>query len=271
MKLRSTLLTHKAEKNHNRSVRGSWNQLFVEDCLVCLKKNRWAVAFFVVINILLCIALGLVARNREKDVQQVINTNPAEPFYTNPEFVNPTALSEFKEELKQLYAQHSLDSSVLKDDAGKNASRFAMYWMASAPTNNLNVEQHEKSKRFVLFCFYCSTNMVASPYATAPMYWRSAIDWLTPKPACEWKGINCNDKLQVISISMERNHLSGVLPFELAIIADNLRTLEFTSNCIYMEGDAFRVFESLVNLEYLYMNDNFLVTTKGFLSICRYD
>jgi hypothetical protein len=124
-----------------------------------------------------------------------MNTNPVEPFYTNPDFIDALVLAGFKAELRQLYAQHYLDSSVLDD----NAARFAMYWMASDPYNNMDVYKKEKLNRFVLACFYYSTNMVASPYATKPMYWRSALNWLTPKSTCEWEGVTCDNDLNVVS------------------------------------------------------------------------
>jgi hypothetical protein len=135
-----------------------------------LKKNKYAVTFFFVFIILPCIVLGVVARKRNKNFQQSINTNPVEPFYTNPDFVDGLVVAGFKAELKQLYAQHSFDSGVLGDTVDDNAARFAIYWMASDPYNNMDVHKKEKLNRFVLACFYYSTNMVASPYATEPMY-----------------------------------------------------------------------------------------------------
>lgn len=246
---------HKRDLSLNFKVKSKPDTTFYRRLTASLKKNKRKAALFVVTNILLYTALGLVASRR-------IDRNQVRPFYINPDSIDSTILSIFKEELKEFYDQHSLDSRVL-DDAGDNASKFAMHWMASDPNNNLRVEQNEKVKRFVLACFYYSTNMVPSPYVIEPPHWRSAINWLTPKPTCEWEGIDCNDDLEIISISMDQNRLSGVLPLELSIIAKNLDTLELTSNHIYMEGDAFDVFESLVNLEYLHMNDNYLVYDRG--------
>ena len=54
-----------------------------------------------------------------------------------------------------------------------------------------------------------------------------------------------------------------VLPIELTILGDTLNTLDLTSNLLWMEGDNFNIFEKLVNLEHLYLDDNFLVYDNG--------
>jgi hypothetical protein len=92
------------------------------------------------------------------------------------------------------------------------------------------------------------------------------LNWLTPKSTCEWEGVTCDNDLNVVSILMERNRLSGVIPNELALISGSIRSLDLTSNRIYMIGDDFNLFESLVNLENLHMNDNFLVYDEGLPS-----
>lgn len=228
-----------------------------------LKRNKFTITFLMLVLIGVAVAVSLAIGKTKEIVEQNANSNPRSPTYVEETTLDADVLADLKTWLEELYFQHDLDASVLQDTAGENAPRFAMFWMASNPELNVFIDEYQKKTRFVLATLYYATNMVASPYAPEPRHWKSARGWLTRITTCEWVGVRCDEKGFISRISLERNRMSGALPFELSMIGDTLTTLDLTSNLIYMEGDAFDIFEKLPNLEHLYLDDNFLVYDKG--------
>jgi hypothetical protein len=228
-----------------------------------MKRNKFTITFLVLVLIGVAVAVSMAIGKTVEIVEQNANSNPRSPYYVEQSTVDARVLGDLKAWLQELYYQHDLDSSVLEDAAGENAPRFAMFWMASDPPTHIYIDEYQKKTRFVLATLYYATNMVASPYAPEPRHWRSARGWLTRISTCEWVGVRCDENGRITRISLERNRMSGALPFELSMIGDTLNTLDLTSNLIYMAGDAFNIFEKLPNLEHLYLDDNFLVYDKG--------
>jgi hypothetical protein len=228
-----------------------------------LKRNKFTITFLVLVLIGVAVAVLLAVDKTQEIVEQNRTSNPLIPYYVEAQSVDQDVLNDLKNYLVELYKQHDMDPSVLDDEAGENAQRFAMFWMAAAPSQHVWIEDYQKMTRFVLATLYYSTNMVASPYAPEPRHWRSARGWLTRISTCDWVGVRCDDNGVIKRISLEHNRMSGALPFELTMLADTLDTLDLTSNLIWMEGDNFNIFEKLVNLEQLYLDDNFLVYDNG--------
>jgi hypothetical protein len=228
-----------------------------------LKRNKFTITFLFLVLVGVAVAVYIAIGKTNDIVEQNANSNPRTPYYVEQNTVDASVLLELKKWLGDLYIQHDLDISVLEDTAGENAPRFAMFWMASDPETHVYIDEYQKITRFVLATLYYATNMVASLYVPEPRHWRSARGWLTRITTCEWIGVRCDENGLITRISLEGNRLSGALPFELSIIGDTLTTLDLTSNLIYMEGDAFNIFEKLPNLEHLYLDDNFLVYDKG--------
>ncbi|KAL3921778.1 MAG: hypothetical protein SGILL_002567 [Bacillariaceae sp.] len=230
-----------------------------------LKRWKFTLCFLVLVLIGVAVAVSLAVGKTNDIVEQNRNSNPRTPYYIEEASLDQNVLRDLKSYLVELYREHDLDPSVLEDEAGQNAPRFAMFWMASDPNSHIYIDEYQKKTRFVLATLYYATNMVASPYAPEPRHWRSARGWLTWVSTCEWVGIRCSGESEGVieRISLEHNRMSGKLPFELTMLADTLTTLDLTSNQIWMEGDNFNMFEKLVNLEHFYMDDNFLVHNDG--------
>merc|ERR1712232_902793 len=98
-----------------------------------------------------------------------------------------------------------------------------------------------------------------------PGPWKVADKWMTNAHSCDWMGVVCGgDAGKVITeIHLESNRLSGLLPNDIAIIASNIRVLDFTDNLIHMRGSDFDFFRRLKNLQTLLMDDNFLFHDRG--------
>jgi tryptophan 2,3-dioxygenase len=59
------------------------------------------------------------------------------------------------------------------------------------------------------------------------------------------------------------NNLSGKLPPDLALLQDTLEMLDLTSNLLHMVGSDFDVFDTLLSLKYLDLDDNFIESRGG--------
>ena len=185
---------------------------------------------------------------------------PPEKMYTDS--VNQDVLATFKEGLVNTYGRHSLDKSVLEKDTPQ---RQAMLWMCKDKNVN-NVEHTEKLQRYALATLFYSTNMVPSMHVEDPKAWKVADNWMTNAHSCDWMGVECNEDKVIIDIYLEKNRLSGKIPVDIAIIANNIESLDFTDNIIHMRDDDFDAFLSLKKLKTLLMDDNYLFNSDGLPS-----
>jgi len=126
-----------------------------------------------------------------------------------------------------------------------------------------SMEHTEKLQRFVLVVFFYSTNMIPSVHVQEPGAWKVADKWMTNAHSCDWMGIECNEDKVISGIFLERNRLSGKIPVDISIVANNIETLDFTDNIMHMREDDFDAFLPLKNLRTLLMDDNYLFNDEG--------
>ena len=93
--------------------------------------------------------------------------------------------------------------------------------------------------------------LIALYQATAGDNWTNNTNWCTDKPLNEWYGINTDDKLRVVSVSLCGNNLNGVLPVELGNLA-KLKFLRLSENDL--SGSIPSALGYLSNLEDLYLD-----------------
>lgn len=185
---------------------------------------------------------------------------PPEKMYA--ESVNQDVLAKFKEGLVNTFGRHSLDKSLLEKDTPQ---RQAMIWMCKDKNVN-QVEHTEKLQRYTLAAFFYSTNMVPSMHVEDPKAWKLAENWMTNAHSCDWMGVECNEDKVIIAIYLEKNRLSGKIPVDIAIIANNIESLDFTDNIIHMRDSDFDAFLTLKKLKTLLMDDNYLFNSDGLPS-----
>lgn len=248
-----------------------------------VRNNKWPFAVFgVVIVVLISIIAATAGGNQARSSYTSSNTgaktwddddNVGVAADTDPgvppkimyrESVNQDVLAKFKIGLENTFARHNLNKDVLNygDDTPQNQ---AMIWMCK--DKNVNTLEHtEKLQRYVLAVFFYSTNMVPSMHVEDPKAWKLADNWMTNAHSCDWMGVECNEDKVIVAIYLEKNRLSGKIPVDIAIIANNIESLDFTDNMIHMREADFDAFSSLKNLKTLLMDDNYLFSQDGLPS-----
>ena len=98
-----------------------------------------------------------------------------------------------------------------------------------------------------------SLALVALYNATDGDNWTNNTNWLSAKPIGEWHGITTNANGRVTQLNLSQNQLSGVIPSELANLA-NLTILRLFSN--QLSGAIPPQLGSLSNLKWLLLRQN---------------
>lgn len=143
----------------------------------------------------------------------------------------------------------------------ESAQSKALTWVAGSGTYP-GMDRAERVQRYALAVFYYSTFQKSHNFSQQPTGWSSSTRWLSQESECTWEGILCTNG-KVSSILLAEHFLSGSLPMEMALLRDNLTTLDLSRNNILMQGDELEVFGYLYKLENLIFDDNYMVTTDG--------
>jgi hypothetical protein len=236
-----------------------------------LTRNKWATGFGAML-VLICVVMIVVLSSDAKSSNMSGDSSSSssssngpknqKPIVIDPETLDPVVTEPLLASLLAAYKRHGLDSEPLGEDAGSTPQRQAFYWLAT-DDELANFDHTETMQRYALAVFYYATNANPSLYVEEPQPWIDAQLWLSESHACEWWGIECNTQHHVLAINLASNNLTGSLPQELALFANSFITLDLADNLIYMEGELYDVFEKLVNLETLLLDDNFMVSERG--------
>jgi len=177
--------------------------------------------------------------------------------------VDQDILAVLKISLMNTYDRHNLDKTLLNESPGEDSpQRQAMIFLARDKGVN-SMEHTEKLQRFFLACLFYSTNMVPSVHVEDPGAWKVADNWMSNAHSCDWMGVECNEDKVITAIFLERNRLSGKIPVDISIIANNIESLDFTDNIMHMRDGDFDAFTPLKNLKTLLMDDNYLFHDQG--------
>jgi len=240
-----------------------------------LRENKWTFAVFgVVLIVLIGVLSATVGKSGSKSSDTYLkpssNTKNNDgndssggggvpPIYVEPESVDQDVLAVLKSSLENTYDRHNLDKSLLES---YTPQRQAMLFLAKDVSVN-SMEHTEKLQRFFLAVFFYSTNKVPSVHVEDPGAWKVADNWMSNAHSCDWMGVECNEDKVITSMFLERNRLSGKIPVDIAIIANNIEKLDFTDNIMHMREGDFDAFASLKNLNTLLMDDNYLFHDEG--------
>lgn len=242
--------------------------------IALFRNNKWA---FAVMGVVLIVFIGVLSASVGKSGSSKSNSNSSKsssknssadslggvpPVYIETGSVDQDVLAVLKISLENTYDRHGLDKSLLEEDANDGPQRQAMLFLAK--DNGVNSMEHtEKLQRFVLAVFFYSTNMIPSVHVQNPGAWKVADKWMTNAHSCDWMGVECNEDKVISAIFLERNRLSGKIPVDISIIANNIETLDFTDNIMHMRDGDFDAFLPLKNLQSLLMDDNYLFHDDG--------
>jgi hypothetical protein len=179
----------------------------------------------------------------------------------------PPEFATISEEHQELFSTVETDMNSKNistvDLLRTNAHQYkAFTWL----TENANLDSYDDShkiQRFALACLYYATFQVENEYTETLEPWFQDESWVTDADECEWVGIHCDSQNQVHSITLVKNKMSGRLPMELALLKHSLKSLELTSNHIFIQGDDLELFSHLTKLEKLSLDDNYLLTGDG--------
>ena len=245
--------------------------------IALVRNNKWAVA---VCGVVLIVLIGVLAGSVGKESSNNMNNggnslnnrnnNNDDSFGTGvppvkfeASTVDQDILAVLKISLMNTYDRHNLDKTLLNESPGEDSpQRQAMIFLARDKGVN-SMEHTEKLQRFFLACLFYSTNMVPSVHVEDPGAWKVADNWMSNAHSCDWMGVECNEDKVITAIFLERNRLSGKIPVDISIIANNIESLDFTDNIMHMRDGDFDAFTPLKNLKTLLMDDNYLFHDQG--------
>ena len=134
--------------------------------------------------------------------------------------------------------------TALKRD-GSPQSR-AMNWIVDDDEKKLSPFAHNLAQRYIVAVFYYSLHGELWPY----------LPWLDgTKSECDFYGLACNAKGQIVDISLVSSKLSGTVPEEIKHLR-YLEIIDLTGNAI--EGPIPDI-SDLMNLETLLLHENSIV------------
>jgi hypothetical protein len=222
-----------------------------------LQQKRWLICLvmsFVVIIIAVVVPCALLLpKNNNTTESDQLDTNV--PYAT----VSPE--------------QEELFTIVTKalDNVGVNTQYFlfekgyqykSFHWL-SGNANLAGMIESQRLQRFALATLYFSTNNVPNDFADDPGPWTDESLWLTDESECDWAHVRCDADNKTQRLIFQMNNLSGKLPPDLALLQDTLEMLDLTSNLLHMVGSDFDVFDTLLSLKYLDLDDNFIESRGG--------
>lgn len=192
----------------------------------------------------------------------VIDDGHTPLILVNPAILDDPKWDDLKNEMQQLYNRHNLDPINLTGNYGDDTpQRRALAWVANDYQEDMN--HGARMTRYALAVFYYSTNGVPTDETPEPKTWFEADKWMTKEHHCEWQGIECNSKLDVVEIDLSRNNLSGKIPKEMIILNGHLTSLTLSENFILMYEQDYDAMMGLTNLQTLLLDDNFMHGSNG--------
>jgi len=113
----------------------------------------------------------------------------------------------------------------LHDISSCEPSHIALLWLTQDTHENGELyDEISLVNRFVLTLSFFSWYNYKEP-------WINNEGWMAFKDECKWFGITCNDKKEVVSISLQGNQLSGSIPTQLGLLSQ-LSRLQLSSNAL---------------------------------------
>jgi hypothetical protein len=218
--------------------------------------------------IVVVVAISVPVSNSQKNLAAA-SQSPLQPVVVQPQVpaqqyeANKDA---FSQTLMDYYGTYEMDWGVLTDDESPQST--ALEWVAGQAKFEAS-DRSRNVQRYVLAVLYYSTYNVQHEHwnqakGHVPTGWTSATNWVShTEDECDWEGVTCEGEA-VVGILLREHKMSGTLPLELAFLSTSLKTIDLSSNFIYVNGDAPTTpLTHLTNVDTLLLEDNYVVATNG--------
>jgi hypothetical protein len=166
--------------------------------------------------------------------------------------------------IRQIIFENARKGGREFDDSNSYQSR-ALDWVLTQhiPFSEFpDMDQNEQALQlYSLACLFFATYAADSDWTihhygedVALPGWFDHKGWVNDgSDVCDWYGLTCNLRGQVVKIELDTNGLTGSIPPELAYLKESLEYIDFFSNIVHNKGDEGNSFlGELTNLKYLY-------------------
>ena len=233
-------------------------------------RRRWVQIGAGITALILVIVAISVPTAKVQQAKAGANAEVEGPLVPPPQ-VPPQVLQSNKDDfgntLLTYYKTYGIDWENMQE-AG-TPQNLALEWVAGS-ANYDRLDRAQRVQRYVLAVFYYSTFKQANYYYNTQngstervQGWTSALNWMSQERECDWEGVTCEGDA-VTGILLREHRLTGAMPLELAFMSTSLQTLDFTSNFLYLDGDAEKTpLTHLERVNTLLMEDNYVVCSMG--------
>ena len=231
------------------------------DDVKSLSRHRWILVLgcslcIVVISIAIVVAVVLTSGGESEQPVPPVSNSTEKPL-ENAEFYKQRGI------LQSQLAHLSSDPGVL--DGKASPQGMALDWLTSevmAGTGGDTVDDSRIAARYALAAIYFATNGVD---------WIDNTRHISPAHECGWKGVTCNERMDIIGLDYEENNLVGSLPEEIAALT-TIESLSFRKN--FISNRIPSAISRLTGLIELNLSENALTgplpATIGELSLLRF-
>eukprot|EP00980_Cylindrotheca_fusiformis_P009155 scaffold1992_cov113-Cylindrotheca_fusiformis.AAC.20 len=169
--------------------------------------------------------------------------------------------------IRQIVLENSRFGGSEFDDANTYQSR-ALEWVLTQeiPLSNFpDLSQEEQTMQlYALACLFYATYAIENEWTNhrygsdvALPRWVDSKGWVTDASnMCDWYGLTCNGKGQVVKIELDANGLTGSIPPEITYLKESLQYMDLFRNLVHNKGDEGNTFlGELKNMKYLYYGE----------------
>jgi hypothetical protein len=232
------------------------------------RRFRFVAALALLVGVIVAIAVPVSSAQKSASAS---SQSPLQPVVVQPQVPQQQYQSNkdaFSATLMEYYDTYKIDWGVLTDD--ESPQNTALEWVAGQAQFE-SLGRSRNVQRYVLAVLYYATYNVQHEYwnqekGHVPTGWTSATNWVSTDPdvkECDWEGVTCEGDA-VVGILLREHKMSGKLPLELAFLSTTLKTIDLSTNSIYLNGDVSPTpLSHLANVDTLLMEDNYVVATSG--------
>jgi Leucine-rich repeat (LRR) protein len=188
---------------------------------------------------------------REPDLTATERPPNDPPVQTTP---SPTAAPPTPVAEMELYEYLSMmvGEDALEDQ--QSVAYKAYEWM-DQDTNVASYNSEQIRQRFAVACVYLATHNDQHP-------WKDSNGWMSSANECEWHGITCNDRKEILKFNLTDNGVTGDLPSEISLLAKTLLALDISGNPITNSFGNLAFLHELRALKMLNFQDT-LIASEG--------